>query len=160
MYKNMENISSLYHQIKPPKDIINFSPCLSECIFHSTIPKHRLIFHSSFLTKFEEIMLKKFESVISHSKLKNSKSLSNCHRNELLKFLYSKNWDIPKALKSLDDYLKWRDNHISYDLNYLSQDIQELLETGCFYTHGRDKQFHPIIVIRTDQIDCYKVIYM
>lgn len=156
----MDNMVSIFQDMSVPNEIYYFSPSLSGCIFHPTIPAHRLIFHLSFLTKFEENMLHKFESIISESKLRHNRFLTNWHRNELLKFLYSKDWDILKALKYLENYLKWREQHIPNDLNYLRQDIQEVLETGCFYVHGRDKQFRPIIILRTDRINCCKVIDM
>jgi hypothetical protein len=154
----MENITSLYNQIKPGRDILCFSPCLSQAIFHPAFTNHRLLFHSIFLNKFEEEMLKKFEFVISERKLKHNKPLTTWHRNELLKFLYNTDWDLQKALKSLEDHLKWRESNLTFDINYISQDIKELLETGCFYVHGRDKQFRPIIILRTDRINCRKVI--
>jgi hypothetical protein len=154
----MENISSLYNQIKPGRDIFYFSPCLSQAIFHPAFTSQRLLFHSTFLNKFEEEMLKKFESVISERKLKHNKSLTAWNRNELLKFLYNTDWDLHKALKSLEDHLKWRENNITFDINYISQDIKGVLEMGCLYVHGRDKHFRPIIILRPDRIDCRKVI--
>lgn len=154
----MENISSLYNQIKPGREIFCFSPCLSQAIFHPALATHRLLFHSTFLNKFEEEMLKKFESVISERKLRHNKPLTTWHRNELLKFLYNTDWDLHRALRSLEDHLKWRENNISFDIHYISHDIKGLLEMGCFYVHGRDKQFRPIIILRPDRIDCRKVI--
>jgi len=73
----------------------------------------------------------------------------NWRRSDSLKFLIACSFDLNKSIKGITEYIAWRKETIPIPLTTV---IEEYLNSGIIYMHGRDHRFKPILVL-----NCYKV---
>jgi hypothetical protein len=79
---------------------------------------------------------------------KNSKNtyldISELKISEILKFLQSTQFDNLKTIVLVKDHLAWR--HTMFPIK-ITKNIEEILNSGFMYIHGRDSCFRPIVIL-------------
>ena len=80
--------------------------------------------------------------------------MTNSHKipdrdEEILKILYGSNFDFQNTFDTIIEKQKWQNENfpITIDLN-----LMEMVESGLFYIHGRDKHLRPIVVLDTTKL--------
>ena len=71
-------------------------------------------------------------------------------RKRILRFLYANNFKFDKTMKSMIEYMAWKEEKLP---PVLTNSVQNFLNSGIIYTHGRDHRFRPIIVFNASLID-------
>ena len=165
MKNEFENFHTERHRnLKPSLDAFMYFPPKEEIIeFDENNPKesYRRIFDGSIqYNYFEEAKLKDLKDFIekfNKKKLKNNiQKLPDLKNNELLRFLYSTNFDFPKAIELIVTYSEWRKVSLPCKL---TDRVMEILNIGLIYIHGRDCRFRPIINISAKVFDKHKEVY-
>jgi len=70
--------------------------------------------------------------------------------NKVLRFLQASGFKNEKALTSISNYTSWRESKLPINID---QKLEEFLNSGFLYVHGRDHKFRPIVVFNVNQID-------
>ena len=71
----------------------------------------------------------------------------NWNNSNTYRYHQTTKYDCPKTVEKLLKHLKWKESVIN---EKLTDNIIDLLNTGCFYVHGRDSKFRPIIVFNIE----------
>jgi hypothetical protein len=165
MKNEFENFHTERHRnLKPSLDAYMYFPPKEEIIeFDENNPKesYRRIFDGSIqYNYFEEAKLKDLKDFIEKFNKKqlkkNLQKLPDLNNNELLRFLYSTNFDFPKAIDLIVTHSEWRKVSLPCKL---TDRVMEILNIGLIYIHGRDCRFRPIINISANVFEKYKEIY-
>jgi hypothetical protein len=72
----------------------------------------------------------------------------NLKVSEVLRFLQSTSYDNKKTLTFLKDHLTWKKNYYPIKVN---SKVEEILNSGFMYMHGRDNHFRPIVVVKAQK---------
>lgn len=70
--------------------------------------------------------------------------------NKILRFLQAGNFKNEKVLTSIRDYTTWRQAKLPIKVD---NKLQEFLNSGFLYVHGRDHKFRPIVVFNINMLD-------
>ena len=68
---------------------------------------------------------------------------------EILRALYSRNWDNLKAYQSLKNKVKFKDENFPIDFN---ENIEKMLNLGGIYIHGRGRNLKPIMIVNVEKL--------
>lgn len=87
---------------------------------------------------------------------------SSWKRSDYLKMQYCGKCKLKDSVKKLQINLEWRATPANHCLNQKSLDFLVIFlnnnqKQGILYTHGRDKQFRPIIILNAYMVDLKKV---
>jgi hypothetical protein len=145
--------------VKPPKGAYRYLPPPDQVLQGHGKNLQRFIFKGQTFTALEEKKLKRLEALIAAGKLKPYKLPETWDRSDLLKFIYGTSWKTAKALRNLQEHLKWRASCLPSDYRMLYLDVKHVLQTGCMYVHGRDERYRPLIISRAYVYDFNKVIF-
>jgi hypothetical protein len=72
---------------------------------------------------------------------------------ELLRMLIACKFDHTKAAEALADHLEWRASVMPDSYHSLWEQVQEVMQRGAVYIHGRDHRFRPIVVVNLERLD-------
>ncbi|CAD2108704.1 hypothetical protein YYG_01407 [Plasmodium vinckei petteri] len=127
------------------EDVFLFEPC-EEDIYDKN-NNLRYIFHNTFISTEEEIIISEFKKFCKNKCLKINKSF---FENECLRYLYSAQFDFAKAFDLIKNNYEFR---LSDILPINESDIIGYINKGIMYWHGRDKKCRPIIIINLLNIE-------
>jgi len=165
MKNEFENFHTDSHKnLKPSLDAYMYFPSKEEVIeFDENNPResYRRIFDGSIqFNYFEETILKDLKEFIEKFNKKQLKKnlpkLPDLKNNELLRFLYSSKFDLPKAIDLTVTNSDWRKVSLPCKL---TNKMMEILNIGLIYIHGRDCRFRPIINISCKVFENHKEVY-
>lgn len=107
----------------------------------------RAIFYGVDLEPYEVEQIEHFKHEISHSGTSINSSWGD---RELLKYLYSTNFNTHKAVANLKESLRYR---TEIQLLPVTHRTLEVLHSGIIYPFGRDNQSRPILIINLEKLD-------
>ncbi|OMJ65945.1 hypothetical protein SteCoe_37387 [Stentor coeruleus] len=111
----------------------------------------RSIFYTSIYTDYETTKLKEFASHIK-THLEQNQLPAFFKDPELLRILIKCKFDIEKSFTNLLTEIEWRNSLMPNSYHSLLTKVENLLDLGIIYIHGRDNRFRPLIII-----DCEKL---
>ena len=76
----------------------------------------------------------------------------NMKKEELLRMLYARRFDMKKAMQCVKDYIKWRAETLPRGCVSLYETVEPFLNTGAVYVHGRDHRYRPLVVLNLERI--------
>ena len=128
----------------PNSQMQRFVPESSEYHLNFKPQKQRCIFYDNELEDHEIQMIMNFKvwALVEGYKLP-------AVDEEILRALYSRNWDNLKAYQSLKAKVKFQEDHFPI---YFNGDIEKLLNSGGIYIHGRGRNLRPIIVVNVEKL--------
>ena len=94
-------------------------------------------------------MLVKFTEKLSKSGIELPEFMK---REELLRMLHARRFDMNKAITCVKDYIKWRKTTLPRGCVSLYETVAPFLNTGAVYVHGRDHRYRPLIVLNLERI--------
>jgi len=68
----------------------------------------------------------------------------------ILRFLQANDFKMQKTLVSVKDHTSWRETQLPVPMD---KKLEEFLNSGFLYVHGRDHKFRPIVVFNIYQLD-------
>ena len=149
-------------RIRVPAETENYEPN-QHIVFHGKGKKaQRFIFTNQKLSDFENEKLHRLEMELEKLKINPYEKHPNWTRSDLLRFCYGTGWKTRVALKAFLSYLKWYNTLMPNGYISLIPRVDKLIvknmqDSGCFYAHGRDIFYRPIIVINFTNFDFKKV---
>ena len=110
-------------------------------MFYNTEDQLRLIFGND--EKYSEKEETKYQEFIKHWVERDIKAYKYYDKSNLLRILDSFDFDIEATVEELNFDHKWR---ISTLPIFLSDSMKNMLKSGLYYVHGRDRSLRPITV--------------
>jgi len=110
----------------------------------------RKIYNNVEFTEFEKHQIQEFKKTIKEHKFDIPKEWTDI---EILKFAYSKRFDLKKSAEVLAKHLKWRADP---NTGGLTEGGLHLLKEGIVYLAGRAHGYRPIIAINLHKCDAKK----
>lgn len=138
----------------PPEDVseycidssvLRFQP--SDSDVHDKITKTRCIFNNCPISVLENDLIRQFTSYLHTIP---SEYNWNDMGNEFLRFLYTANFNFEDAGRLIAENYKYRFH--SKLLPATLSSVQSVLNSGCLYWHGRDKNARPTLVINPQRL--------
>jgi hypothetical protein len=138
--------------IKVPAEAFDFSPGPSLIFYGKGKKQQRFIFTNQVLSEFENEKLHRLELELQKLKINPYTTHPEWTRNDLLRYCYGTGWKTRVAVKTLVNYLKWREMTTPSGYLSLFPKVEKLMvkhnqHSGCVYVHGRDMYYRPILVI-------------
>lgn len=103
------------------------------------------------LTEFEKIRLDSLYQEIKNYNSKNTNSQLNIDglkESDILRFLQSTSFDFSETIRLLKEHVEWKKTHYPLKVN---KNVEQILNKGVIYIHGRDNHFRPIIVLNAQK---------
>jgi hypothetical protein len=103
------------------------------------------------LSDFENTLLESLYQEIKNQNSINTNSQLNIEglkESEILRFLQSTSFDIKETIRLLKEHVEWKKTHYPLKIN---KNVEQILNKGVIYIHGRDNHFRPIIVINAQK---------
>ncbi|CAG9311888.1 unnamed protein product [Blepharisma stoltei] len=134
------------HKIKsrnaPPKASHLYWPEGEQALIETDSYVERLIFNKQEYKDWELQPLRQLE-----------KNFNKIPKDELLRFLYGQGWDLKKAEEAIQAHLDWKSQWPNYMNVYPL--VQNILNSGGVYIHGRDIYYRPLIVLKLSKLAEY-----
>ena len=73
-------------------------------------------------------------------------------REELLRMLHARRFNIKKAIQCVKDYTEWRSSKLPRGCEGMYENVKPFLNTGAVYVHGRDHRYRPLIVLNLERV--------
>lgn len=102
-------------------------------------------------TFYEQEMIKNFRSYCTKENYTLKPLWTD---NMILRFLYSNNFKMNKTLSSAKDHTNWREAKLPI---HIDKPLEEFLNSGILYVHGRDQEFRPILVFNFHLVNPKKI---
>ncbi|SOV23354.1 CRAL/TRIO domain-containing protein, putative [Plasmodium sp. DRC-Itaito] len=164
------------------KEVLDYEPTKEEIKFYhkNNLKSLRYIFCGKELDDFEKQKIRELKEFVNKLKLKEKEKEKDKEKekevetyetifkntlfdddNYVLRFLQGNEFVYERCYNDMLRHLTWRKENLPIPLS----DVQNFLDKGYCYIHGRDKQMHPIIIINCKNIisantkDVLKVFY-
>jgi len=108
----------------------------------------RLLFEGNI--KFDEYEMKMIKEFRAYSRKAEVILQPTWTDSAILRFLQANSFKLEKTLNAVKEHSNWRTSRLPPKL---TQPIQEFLEKGYLYVHGRDHKFRPIIIFNVHMIE-------
>jgi hypothetical protein len=109
----------------------------------------RFIFYKTEFTNFEQDQISQFQSYLQTS----GQDPYILPKEELLRILIGCRFNFAKSCSALQLSLAWRNATFPNGLRSLSNKVEDLLNSGSIYIHGRDHKYRPLIVLNSGKLE-------
>jgi hypothetical protein len=132
-----------------PLVAFNYQPKIEEYVDELLGQKVRRIFHTDYnnYSEKEKNVLKEYHNYLKEI---NFTLPENYKDEDALRQLQGNDYDIKKSHKEIVHEIEWKKINLPINFN---NDIKNVLNTGFFYIHGRDRCFRPLIFFNPMKFD-------
>jgi len=132
-----------------PLVAFNYQPKIEEYVDELLGQKVRRIFHTDY-NNYSEKEKKVLDEYHKYLKKINFSLSENYTDEDALRQLQGNDYDIEKSHKEIVHEIEWKKINLPI---FFNNDIKNVLNTGFFYVHGRDKCFRPLIFFNPMKYD-------
>lgn len=110
---------------------------------------HRMIFSRQEFSDLEEEALAEMYEIIETDAYLRERVAGTVEKAELMRVIYASEWDMKAVKERLRRYVEWKES-IWREVTEKDEDgvYAEILNTGGFYTYGRDCYYRPILHLK------------
>lgn len=113
----------------------------------------RMIFNRQEFTDPEEEAIAEMYELVEGDEDLRDKALVQMDRPDLLRVVYAAEWDMKTVKERLKRYMEWKETVLA-PIRLLNSDIlfHPILNSGGFYTYGRDCYYRPILILTPSRL--------